>query len=140
MITSFVLSANVPAYEIISDNTEDVTDTEKNVESQTAPVQTPLFWSREHDIYFTLKSDEIRVAAYRALMRIITVLAFFGLYYILWSWYAMFTFTLAIFSCALSCLGLPFLGASCYAGILASLIHGIRIGNELVHVDVKWKA
>jgi hypothetical protein len=99
-----------------------------------------IIWSKEDDMYFSLTSQEIRINIFRAFMKVVSILVFFSLYYMLWNWYAMITFVVAIASCTLSCIGMPYLCSSCYAGVLVSLLHGVRIGNELIHVDVKWKA
>jgi hypothetical protein len=42
-------------------------------------------------------------------------------------------------SCGGSCIGMTFLNPSCFAGVLASLLRGFRIGSELAHVDIQWK-
>jgi hypothetical protein len=101
---------------------------------------TSILWSKENDMYFSLTSQEIRINLFRACVKVVLIFVFFALYYLLWNWYAMITFIIAIASCTLSCLGMPFLCPSCYAGLLVSLLHGIRIGNELIHVDIKWSA
>jgi hypothetical protein len=99
-----------------------------------------ILWSRENDMYFSLTSQEIRINVFRACFKVVSIFIFFLLYYLLWNWDAMLTFIIAISSCTLSCIGMPFLCPSCYAGLLVSLLHGIRVGNELIHVDIKWSA
>jgi hypothetical protein len=98
-----------------------------------------IIWSVEDDTYLTLTSEEWRINATRVFMKFAIIALCFAIYYIAWAWYAMITFVVAVSVCTLSCLGIPCLTSACYAGILASLLHGVRLGNDMIHVDIKWR-
>jgi len=44
----------------------------------------------------------------------------------------------AIATCGVTLLGGSWLTSTCWLGVIATLAKGLRIGDTLAHVDVKW--
>lgn len=87
----------------------------------------------------SIYEQEIKINACRVVMKVLIIVGLFLTYYLSWGFcdYCILITTLG--SCAGSCSGMTFLFPSCWAGILASLLRGFRLGNELATVNVHWK-
>lgn len=98
-----------------------------------------VFFSNKDGVYFTFTAQEIKIQMCRVLMQALLVALCFTTYYIAWGVCDTCILIITAASCGGACSGLGFLTPSCWAGILASLLRGFRVGNELAHVDVHWK-
>lgn len=72
-------------------------------------------------------------------MSIILIVACFLAYYSAWGLCDTCILIATGASCGGVCVGMTFLSPSCYAGVLACLLRGFRIGNEIANVNVHWK-
>lgn len=103
-------------------------------------VETPgAFWDSKHGVYFTYTKRDIKAAMCRALMKVLFMAGVFASLFLLWGVCDLCIMLVAVGSCALTCLGFPFLGPSCVLGALVCLLRGFRFGSELASVDVHWK-
>ena len=97
------------------------------------------FWSPSEGIYFTYTTQEIKISMCRALVQTLVVVFFFLVYFLAWGVCDLCILLATIGSCAGSCARIDWLAPSCWAGFLASLLRGYRIGSSIAHVDVKWQ-
>jgi hypothetical protein len=72
-------------------------------------------------------------------MKCLLILAIFLTYYMAWGWCDYCILITAGASCGGACAGMTFLVPSCWGGVLASLLRGFRIGNEIASVNIHWK-
>lgn len=98
-----------------------------------------IFFSHKEGVYFTFSTQEIRIRACRAIMKLLLVCVLFLIYYSLWGVCDYCILIATASSCLGGFVGMGFLTPSCWAGIIASLLRGFRLGSELAHVDVHWK-
>jgi hypothetical protein len=104
-----------------------------------APARRSFFFSYEEGVYLTFTSQEIKIRACRTVMQIVLIVAFFATYYLTWGICDYCILVAAGASCGGVCAGMTFLSPSCWAGVLACLLRGFRIGNEIASVEVHWK-
>lgn len=83
--------------------------------------------------------QEIKIRACRVILQGILVASFFLVYYLTFGLCDYCILAAAAGSCVGTCAGMTFLGPSCWAGVLACLLRGFRLGNEIASVDIHWK-
>ena len=98
-----------------------------------------LFWSSSDHVYFTYTTQELKLNLCRAMIHTCIIVLIFLIYFLAWGVCDTCILLATIGSCAASCLRIDWLGPSCWAGFLASLLRGYRIGSEIAHIDVNWK-
>ena len=98
-----------------------------------------VFFSYEEGVYMTYTSQEIKINVCRVVMKFLIIVGLFLTYYMAWGFcdYCILAATGA--SCGCACSGATWLFPSCWAGILASLLRGFRLGNEIATVNIHWK-
>lgn len=104
-----------------------------------APDRKSIFWCRDEGVYFTYTTQQIRIAMCRAVIQTVVVIGIFLAYFLLWDFWDAGIFMVAAGSCGASCLGIAWLTPSCFAGAVASIIKGVRLGSQIAHVDVQWR-
>ena len=97
------------------------------------------FWSYDEGIYFTFTKRELKVGLCRAATQTAVIVFIFLVYFLAWGVCDLCILLATIGSCAGSCVRIDWLAPSCWAGFLASLLRGYRIGSEIAHIDVQWK-
>jgi hypothetical protein len=107
--------------------------------SITASNEEGFFIDRANGVFMTFKYRELKRNVCRSFMRMLLILAVSVIYIALWSLCDICVLSIAVGSCMCSCMGCGFMSFNCFAGILASLIKGFRIGSELAAIDVHWK-
>ena len=75
----------------------------------------------------------------RVIVSLFLLITFFLVYYLSFGLCDTCILLATVGSCVGKCVGMNFLGVSCWAGILASILRGFRLGNEIASVEVKWK-
>jgi hypothetical protein len=98
-----------------------------------------FFIDRDSGTFMTYKYREVKRDCCRGVMRVTAILIVAGAYVAAWSYCDICVLGVAVGSCAASCVGCGFLSFNCFAGILASLIKGFRIGSEVASLDIHWK-
>lgn len=88
---------------------------------------------------FFAYAQEVKIRACRVIMKFLLIIGCFLAYYIAWGFCDRCILIVTVASCGGTWVGMGFLGPSCYAGILASLLRGFRLGSEMAHVDIQWK-
>jgi hypothetical protein len=124
------------------DNQIDVSkEEEKLLKSEKDPPneEEGFFIDRANGVFMTFKYRELKRNVCRSFMRFLLILAVAVIYIAMWSLCDICVLGIAVGSCMCSCMGCGFMSFNCFAGILASLIKGFRIGSELAAIDVHWK-
>ena len=85
------------------------------------------------------RTQEIQLKFWRSVLKVFSLITLFFLYYEFWGVCDRCILIVAGASCGGACIGMGFLNVSCLAGVLASLLRGFRLGNEIAHVDIHWK-
>lgn len=81
----------------------------------------------------------VEQAFVRKLMRIVVLGLLFTGYYFAWNSYDLVIFGITGGSCLGTCAGVLWLLPSCGAGLVATLLHGIRIGAHYFDIDFHLK-
>lgn len=115
-----------------------VPDRESELE-RNQPKRKAVFWCRDEGVYFTFTSTELKIRACRTIVAATMLVTFFLVYYLSFGLCDVCILIATLGSCAGKCVGLDFLHVSCWAGVLASVLRGFRVGSEIATVDVKLK-
>lgn len=97
------------------------------------------FWSYDEGIYFSYTTRELKIGFCRVVVQTVVIVFIFLVYFLSWGVCDICILLATIGSCAGSCVRIDWLAPSCWAGFLASLLRGYRIGSEIAHIDVQWK-
>lgn len=103
------------------------------------PKRKAVFWCNKEGVYFTFTTTEIKIRACRTAVSAGMLVMLFLAYYLSFGFCDVCILFTTLASCAGKCVGLEFLNVSCWAGVLASVLRGFRIGSEIATIDVKMK-
>lgn len=115
------------------------------LESAKAPKEAPTdrdvgyFWDTDNGIYFTYTKYEMKQALCRAAIKFVVLMTVFLVFYMSWDLCDYCILFTALGSCGGSFAGLRFLSVPCWSGVVACLLRGFTIGNEVAQVQVHWK-
>lgn len=98
-----------------------------------------VFLDTENGIYFTYETREIKAGMYRALMRLLLVIAAFFTLFLMWGVCSTCILIVAASACGLSCIGAAPLVPTCIVGVLVVFLKGFTFGDEFASVSVHWK-